>query len=356
MLFELPSFEHVDARDKKEVTSLLQKYGRRARVIAGATDLLGLVKEKVEGPELKIPEVLVNIKKIPEIAGITYDEGTELRIGAGVTLSRLAASDLIRQKFTILSQAALEVGTTQLRNMGTLGGNLCQRPRCLYFRHPHFLCFKKGGSKCYAVTGEHRFYHSILKHGKCVAAHPSDLAPALIALKAEVMIMSPTGERKVPLQQFFLGPNHYTESILNTHEFLTEICVPNQNEKTRQVFLKERVRHSADFALSSVAAVARVSGGICKNIRIVLGGVAPFPYVASTAAEDIRGKKLDEGLIAQVAEASVEGAKPLSMNGYKIDLTKALVRRALASVANHPDTDGIEHSSRGLGKLRLDEG
>jgi xanthine dehydrogenase YagS FAD-binding subunit len=167
-------------------------------------------------------------------------------------------------------------------------------------------------------------------------AHPSDLAPALIGLKAEVKIMSPKGERKVPLQEFFLGPNHYAETLLNPDEYLTEICVPTQNERTRQVFLKERIRHSADFALSSVAALARISGGICEEIRIVLGGVAPFPYVASMA-EDVRRKKLDENLISQVAEVSVEGAKPLSMNRYKVDLTKALVRRALTSILNHPE-------------------
>jgi len=337
MLFEVPSLEHVNARDENEVVSWLQKYGGRARVVAGATDLLGLMKDKVEGPEFRIPEVLVNIKKIPDMTRIVYKEGTGVRIGAGATLSRLTASDVIREEFTILSQAALQVGTTQIRNMGTLGGNLCQRPRCLYFRHPHFLCFKKGGSKCYAMTGEHRFYHSILKQGKCVMAHPSDLAPALIALKAEGMIMSPNGSKKVPLQEFFLGPNHYTETILKTDEYLTEIHVPIQSERTRQVFLKERIRHAADFALSSVAAVARISAGICEEIRIVLGGVAPFPYVASMAEEAIRGKKLHEGLISQAAEASVEGAKPLLMNGYKVELTKALVRRALTSMLNLTD-------------------
>ena len=335
MLFELPRFEHVDARDVEEVAFWLQKYGGRARVIAGATDLLGLMKDRVEGPGCKIPEILVNIKRVPEMTRITYDEGTGLRIGAGVTLNRLATYDVIKQGFKILSQAALNVGTTQLRMMGTLGGNLCQRPRCLYFRHPHFLCFKKGGSKCYAATGEHRFYHSILKQGRCVMAHPSDLAPALIALKAEVMIISPGGERKVPLQEFFLGPNHHTETILKTDEYLTEIHVPIQNWRTPQVFLKERIRHSADFALSSVSAVARISAGICEEIRIVLGGIAPFPYVASIVEEVIRGKKLDEGLISRAAGASVEGAKPLAMNGYKVDLTKALVKRALTSILNH---------------------
>jgi len=173
-------------------------------------------------------------------------------------------------------------------------------------------------------------------------AHPSDLAPALIALKAEVMIMSPDGERKVPLQEFFLGPNHYTESILKTDEYLTEIDVPTQNERTRQVFLKKRIRHSADFALSSVATVARISGGICEDIRIVLGGVAPFPYIASMAEEVIKGKKLGEGLISQAAEASVKEAKPLRMNGYKVDLTKTLVKRALTSILNHTDAQDIK--------------
>jgi len=337
MLFEVPSLEYVNARDVKEVASWLQRYGGKAKVIAGATDLLGLMKDKVEGPEFRIPEVLVNIKRIPDMTRIAYHEGSGLRIGAAVTLSRLAASDVIRQEFKILSQAALQVGTTQLRNMGTLGGNLCQRPRCLYFRHPHFLCFKKGGSQCYAATGEHRFYHSILKHGRCVMAHPSDLAPALIALKAEVMIMSPNGERKVPLQEFFLGPNHYPETILKTDEYLTEIYVPTQIERIRQVFLKERIRHSADFALSSVAAVARISGEICKDIRIVLGGVAPLPTIASMAEEVIREKKLDEEIISRAAEVSVKGAKPLPMNGYKVDLAKTLVKRALTSILNHTD-------------------
>jgi xanthine dehydrogenase YagS FAD-binding subunit len=332
MLYELPSFEYVDARDVKEVASLLYQYEGRAKVIAGATDLLGLMKDKIEGPELKIPEVLVNVKRIPEMTRVTYDDGAGVRIGAGVTLSRLAASDVIGREFRILSQAALQVGTPQIRNMGTLGGNLCQRPRCLYFRHPHFICFKKGGSKCYAASGEHRFYHSILKHGKCVMAHPSDLAPALIALEAQAILMSPQGKRKVPLQEFFSGPNHQTETILKTDEYLTEIEVPIQTGRARQVFLKERIRHSADFALSSVAAVARISGEICNDIRIVLGGVAPLPYIASVAEEVIRGKKLDEGLISQAAEVSVKGAKPLSMNGYKVGLTKTLVKRALASI------------------------
>ena len=209
----------------------------------------------------------------------------------------------------------------------------------MYFRHPHFLCFKKGGVKCYAVTGEHRYYHSILENGKCVMAHPSDLAPVLVALKAKAIIAGSDGEKEVPLQDFFLGPDHFTETILKADEFITEILVPNQNGRTYQLFLKQRIRHSADFALSSVATLAQISDGICKDIRIVLGGIAPVPYMASTANEIVKGRRLNERLISQAAEASVEGAHPLTMNRYKIDLTKALVRRVLTSIW-HSSTSG----------------
>jgi xanthine dehydrogenase YagS FAD-binding subunit len=332
MLFELPSFEHIDAKDATDAVSCLRQYGGKARVIAGATDLLGLMKDRIEGPEFRMPEVLVNIKAIPGIATIDHDGKSRLRIGAGVTLNQLATSDLIGQKFNILTQAALHVGTTQVRNMGTVGGNLCQRPRCLYFRQAHFLCYKKGGKQCYAVAGEHRFYHSIMEKGKCVMAHPSDMAPALIALKASAIITGSEGERSLPLEDFFLGPNNFGETVLKPDEFLTAIEVPGQDNKSPQIFLKQQIRRAADFALSSAALAARVSDGVCEDIRVVLGGVAPFPFVAAAVEEIIKGRRLDEGLISDAAEASVKEARPLPMNGYKVDLTKTLVRRALMMI------------------------
>lgn len=332
MLFELPTFEYVDAKDVGGATSCLRRYGEKARVIAGATDLLGLMKDRIEGPGLKIPEVLVNVKGIPGMTGITYDKGRGLRMGAAVTLSELATSNVIGQKFNGLVQAALQVGTTQLRNMGTIGGNVCQRLRCLYFRHPHFVCFKKGGTKCYAAAGEHRFYHAIMKAGKCVAAHPSDMAPVLIALKAGAVIASTEGERTVPFEEFFAGPNSVEETILKPHELLVAIEVPDQQETVRQGFLKQRIRHAADFALSSVAVAARMSDGVCEEIRVVLGGIAPLPVVAGALTGLIKGKALNERLISEAAEASVQEARPLPMNGYKVDLTRALVRRALTRI------------------------
>jgi len=332
LLYELPSFELRDVATVRDAVACLNKYSGKARVVAGGTDLLSLMKDRVEGPELKIPGVLVNIKAIPELNQIAYDEQAGVRIGAAVTLNRLEASDIIKQKFTVLTQAAGQVGTTQIRNMGTLGGNICQRPRCMYFRHPHFPCFKKGGAKCYAAAGEHRYYHSIMKNGRCVMAHPSDIALALAALEAEVIIAGSEGEKKMTLQDFFTPGNDFTETVLKPGEFLTGVQVPNQKGKTYQSFLKRRIRHSTDFALASVATVARITDGICEDIRIVLGGIAPFPYMASRAVEILRGKKLTEKLISQAAEASLAEAHPLPKNRYKIDLVTALVRRALTSM------------------------
>lgn len=332
LLYELPNLEHVDAKSIEEALSWLRRYGEKARVIAGGTDLLGLMKDRIRGPQLPIPEILINIKTIPTMDRIT-DEGEKgLRIGAAVTLNQLETSEIIKKKFSILSQAARQVGSTQIRYLGTLGGNICQRPRCLYFRHFDFLCHKKGGGKCYALTGEHRYYHSIMKYGKCAMAHPSDLAPALIALQAKAIVATSDGEKQVPLQDFFLGPNHFTETLLQFDELLTEVWVPDHGDGTYQRFLKRRVRHSMDFSLSSVAAVAQISQGICKDIQMVLGGVAPFPLKASEAEEIIRGRTLGDEIISKAAEAAVGGAKPLPMNQYNVDLTKALVRRVLTSI------------------------
>ena len=332
MFMELPEIEHVDAWDSGEAVHWLHEYGDRAKVIAGATDLLGLMKDRIEGPDCRIPEILVNIKTIPQMNQISHDENGGLRIGAGVTLDQIEASQIINEKYPILSQAASQVGTIQLRNMGTIGGNICQRPRCMYFRHPHFVCRKKGGKKCFAITGEHRDYYSILNNGKCVTAHPSDMAPALAALNAKVVIAGSEGKREMPLQDFFLGPNNVAETILRPDELLTDFLLPNKKETTYQFFLKQRIRRSFDFALASVAAVATIDREVCKEIKIVLGGVAPFPYVAREAEDVLRGKKFSEDLISMAAEASVKEVRPLPMNGYKKDLTRVSVIRVLRTL------------------------
>jgi xanthine dehydrogenase YagS FAD-binding subunit len=332
MFMELSEVKHVDAKDSQKAVYWLKEYGDRARIIAGATDLLSLMKDRIEGPGLKTPEVLVNIKTIPGMNEIGYDKSGRLRIGAGVTLDRIETSQIIGEKFPILSQAASQVGTLQLRNMGTLGGNICQRPRCMYFRHPHFICRKKGGKMCFAITGEHRDYYAIINNGKCVTAHPSDMAPALVALNAKVVIAGSDGKREIPLQELFLGPNEVNETILQPDEILTEFLVPNRKEKLYQFFLKQRIRRSFDFALTSVAAVAQIDQEVCTEIRMVLGGVAPFPYVALEAEQVLKGKKFSDELISMAADASVKEARPLPMNNYKKDLTRVSVIQVLKMI------------------------
>ena len=332
MFVEIPEIKHVDAKDFEEAVYWLTEYGDRAKVIGGATDLLGLMKDRIEGPGFKTPEILVNIKTIPEMNQIK-DENDWLRIGAGVTLDRIEESRTINEKYGILAQAASGVGTIQLRNMGTIGGNVCQRPRCMYFRHPHFICRKKGGGKCYAITGDHRDYYSIfLNKRKCVMAHPSDMAPALAALNTKAVIGDSDGKREIPLQAFFLGPDQLKETILQPEELLIEFRVPNPEEKTYQCFAKQRIRRSFDFALASVAMVARIDEEVCKEIRIVLGGVAHFPYAATGAEEVLRGRRFSDELISAASEASVKEARPLRMNHYKRDLTKVCVKRALRTL------------------------
>jgi len=332
LLYELPMFHHIDAESIEEALFWLRRYGEKARIIAGGTDLLRLMKDQVMGPKLSIPEVLVNVKTIQAMDQIVYNEKAGLRIGPAVTLNCLESSEIIGTDFDVLLMASRQVGTTQMRNMGTVVGNICQRPQCAYFRHPHFPCYKKGGSKCYAITGEHRYYHAILQRGKCVMAHPSDMAPVLIALNARVLISSPNQEKEIPMGDFYTGSDHLTETILQADELVKEIRVPRQKYKTYQIFLKQRIRHASDFALVSVAVVVQFAEQVCQNIRIVLGGIAPFPYLVPKAEEIMKGKRLSRRLIVQLLEASVEGAKPLPMNHYKIDLTKALVKKALEAI------------------------
>ena len=332
MLYELPVLKHIDAESVAEALFWLHQYKENARVLAGGTDLLGLLKDRVTGPKLPVLEVLVNVKPIQEMNQIISDEEGGLRIGSAITLAHLETSDVIRQNFPALLAASRQVATTQVRNMGTIGGNICQRPQCLYFRRPDFPCYKKGGTKCYAVTGEHRHYHSILKNGRCAMAHPSDMAPVLVALQAKVVIAGRDQEKEVPLEDFFLGMNHQRETILHEDELLREVWVPRQKLKTYQIFLKHRIRHASDFSLASVSAAVQIADGLCQDVRIVLGGIAPYPYLVAKAREMAVGKALSEALISQISEVSVEEAKPLPTNRYKIDLTKALVRQALASI------------------------
>jgi xanthine dehydrogenase YagS FAD-binding subunit len=332
MLDELPPFDYVDAASLAEAMATLTAHGPRAQVLAGGTDLLGLMKDRISGPGMPVPEVLVNIKGIPELHGIAETTDGGLRIGAAVTLVDLERDPRVTARFPALAQAAAAVATTQIRAVGTVGGNLCQRPWCWYFRHPQFPCLKRGGTQCFALPGSNRTYFGVLGLGVCVMSHPSDLAPALIALDARVAVAGAMGLRMVPIEQFFRGPRSRTETVLEPGEILVAVEVPAPVPGARSVFLKHRVRGTWDFALSEVA-VSATCNRRWANVRVALGGVAPFPYRATAAETVLNGHAVTESLMREAALAAVGKARPLTQNGYKIDLTRALVARGLAALA-----------------------
>jgi xanthine dehydrogenase YagS FAD-binding subunit len=272
---------------------------------------------------------VVNIKRIEGLRGI-YDTGKGLDIGALTTISQLEKLE----QYPVLAQAAASIATPQLRNMGTLGGNLCQRPRCWYFRGRQYPCLKKGGYKCYAVEGLNK-YHAIFGGGPSFIVHPSDAAPALLALGATLEIYGPDGRREVPAEGFFQLPdeNLRRENLLQPDEVLTRVRVPALQPDTRSIYLKFREKQSLDFALSSAAAVLVMDGKKVESARLMLGGVAPIPYRVPRAEAELEGKPLSPETIAKAAEAAVEGAQPLGDNEFKIALTRNLVRRALESLA-----------------------
>jgi len=319
----MKSFEHVNADMIENAVSLLDE-GWTARIIAGGTDLLGEMKREIISPER-----LVNLKTIEGLSYFQYSE-EGLKVGALTTLSDIESNEIVRDKFGILSQAISKVGTPQLRNMGTIGGNICQRPRCWYYRNIHYQCLRKDGRRCFAPAGENR-YHAILGGGPCFMVHPSDLAPALIALDASLEIANPEGRRVIPIEEFFVGPKIEPdkENILKANEIVTEIRVPNQGENSRGIYLKEMERKAWDFATVSVASQIAFDDGIIDCAHIVLSGVAPIPWRVPDAEAMVQGKKIDEKTAEQAAEVALADSRPLSDNAYKVELAKALVKRAL---------------------------
>jgi len=329
---ELPPFVYADAISIDEAVSVLAEHGARAQVLAGGTDLLGLMKDRITGPRMLVPEVLVNVKRIPELNGVTERPEGGLRIGAATTLVDLERHPDVLRRFPALAQAAGAVATAQIRAMGTVGGNLCQRPWCWYFRHPQFPCLKRGGRQCFALPGNNRTYFSVLGLGVCVMSHPSDLAPALMALGARIGVAGPGGHREVAIDQFFRGPRSLTETVLEPAEIITWVDVPAPAADSRSLFLKHRVRNTWDFALSEVAVSVTPGAGRWDEVRIALGGVPPFPYRATAAEAVLAGQAPTASRLREAAEAALHRARPLALNGYKIDLTIALVARALAAV------------------------
>jgi xanthine dehydrogenase YagS FAD-binding subunit len=324
-------FELIDARSLAEAASLLKKHGAKAAPLAGGGDLLYLMKDFVEGPKFKLPTTLVNLESIPGIDTIKYEAGKGLVMGAMVKVADIEANKTVAEKYPVIHQAAAEVASPQLRNMGTLGGNLCQKPRCWYYRHPDIVCLKKGGETCWAKGGDNRYYHAILEGGPCYIVSPSDMAPALIAAGATVHLVGGKAPRSMPLEKFYVTTkdNLYQETVLAPGELVAEVRVPESKPGTKSAFVKTRIRGSWDFALASAAVSLRVQNGVVQEARVCLGGVSPRPYRAEAAEKALVGKKADEATAKAAAEAALADAEPMSMNAYKVDLAKAVLKRAI---------------------------
>ena len=321
----MKSFKHFTATSVDEVLSLLGEYKGKAKLIAGGTDLLGSLKDEIL-PDY--PVALINIKAILGLHNI-HDDAKGLMIGPSAKLTEIARSPVIRKKYPVLSEAAETVATPEIRNMATLGGNLCQDTRCWYYRYPHemggrILCYRKGSGPCHALKGDNR-YHAIMGGKACFAVCPSDMAIALTALDASLKIAGPEGERLVPIKDCYnaLG------SVLQPDEFVTEVHVPHLSKRTKQAFIKFTLRKPVDFAIASVASVIMEEEGVCEDARLALGAVAPTPVRATDAEEVIKGKAIDAKTAERAAVAAVADAKPMSKNAYKIEITKALIKRVL---------------------------
>jgi len=319
------SFKHINARTVDEACALLREYKGKAMLNAGGTDLLSTLKGEFLS---NYPEAVINIKTIPGLDDIREDS-KGLRIGALTTLSNIAGSSVVKEKYKVLAEAAYAVATPQIRNMATLAGNLCQEVRCWYYRYPHaiggrLLCWRKGSGPCLAVSGDNR-YHAILGGKGCFAVSPSDTAVALTALNAVMKIAGARKNRIVPVKDFFttLG------NVLQPGEIVTEIQIPKPLDEAKQTFLKLTLRRPVDFAIVSVASVISLENGICKDASIALGAVAPMPIKVLKAERFIKGKPLESRTAEEAAEAAVVGAQPLSMNAYKVEIAKTLVKRAI---------------------------
>lgn len=308
-------FKHINADTLAQAETEIS--GGKGVIIAGGTDLLNLLKDNILP---NYPETVINIKTIP---GLDYirEEGNVLKIGAATRLADIACHKYINRKYTALAQAARLVATPHIRDMGTLGGNLLQLPRCWYFRKPgnRFNCIRKDGSECFAMTGENQ-YHSIFGAlNRCIAVNPGDIAPALIALDAKII----TTKRIIDAQDFW-EVGILSNTVLDIDEIVTEIQVPALEAGMKSNFMKFALRKSIDFAIVNCAvAITENSARICLN------AVAPKPYRAVKAEEFIAGKPINEANAEAAGVAAVSDARPLPAAAYKVQIAKTLVKRAL---------------------------
>ena len=314
------SYSYKRPKTTAEAVAALQEGGR---VVGGGSDMLSLVKQRIE-----TPKVLVDISEVKELIGIAVN-GDILTIGAATTLTSLAENETVRKDFLMLNEAVKSVASPQIRNIGTVGGNLCQRPRCWYFRSPLFSCYRKGGDTCFAVTGENQF-NCLFGGAACFIVSPSDLAPALVALSATAIVTGKQGQRRIPMEEFFVTPHQdYTQEVaLKQDELLVAVEVPRPTAGTKMTYRKVRERQTFDFAQVSLA----ISIGP-QSARVVFGGVAPIPWRSIEAENILQGGAITEERAKQAAAAATKMARPMEKNGYKVAMLQGLIISTALSLA-----------------------
>jgi xanthine dehydrogenase YagS FAD-binding subunit len=327
----MKNFTYYRPKTAEDAVGLLDNRWGTSELLAGGTDLLDLQKEYITQPDK-----VVSISAIPDLAAI-QEAGSSYVIGAGTKLAAIAEHPDLRKHFPALTTPAGIIGGPQIRNMGTLGGNLCQRNRCWYFRDEHVHCLLKDGDKCYALDGENR-YHAVFTQGhKCVIVNPSTLAPALIALGATADILGPQGKRTIELAKFFYAPSSGTERehVLKPNEIVLRVTIPKPEASRLNANASYEVRHKQayDWPLVQAAVAFQHEGRKASKVSIVLGHVAPTPHIAEAAARALEGKDVTDETAAAAGKAAAEGAKPLAQNGYKIKLIEVAVKRALLTAA-----------------------
>ena len=318
----LPSFELQRPSELGEALRLMTAGGR---VLAGGTDLLGLMKDGIAAPP-----VLVELSGVAELQTIAEVDGG-LRIGAGVKLRALIESAMVGERCPALADAASQVGSSQIRNMGTVGGNLCQKPRCWYYRSRFFLTAKEGGDICFAQE------YDTLQHGAarppCVAAHPSDLAPVLLAAEGTMLVASTRGERTLTAEAFFETNIVADETAMQADELLLAIEIPAAPEGQRMAFLKIEERDSWGFASVSVAAALRMSGETVEEARIGVGSLARLPFRARASEEFLAGRRLSDATLTEAGQRTVQRVFLTADHIHKGEIAVALIRRALQAAA-----------------------
>jgi xanthine dehydrogenase YagS FAD-binding subunit len=331
----MKNFAYFQPNSAEAAVGLLDGTWGKVELLAGGTDLHDLQKEYVAQPEK-----VVSLTGIKDLAGIEVtglpapkDGAThQIRIGAGTRLAAIADHAEVRKLATALATACGEIGGPQIRNMGTIGGSLCQRNRCWYFRDEHVNCLLKGGEKCFALDGDNR-YHAVFTQGhKCVIVNPSTTAPALIALGATAEVLGPKGKRTIELAKFFQAPSSASqrEHVLAPNEVLLSVTLNDVRDGKSASY---EVRHKQSYDWPLVQAAVAFSGTKATGVKVVLGHVAPTPLVSEEAAKAIEGKEVTEATAEEAGKAAAKGAKPLAMNAYKVKLIEVAVKRALLTAA-----------------------